>query len=143
MFRSKDATQRKSIATEVIGGASREFYTGGYSGGGKRINGNVEVRNMIAENFLNPMPRQMNAHQGMAPNMMMPYYPMQPNSLGGAFNNCVADMGELVAAPQKKKNKKKKKVIIIVVPAATTVMTLHQMKSPKRRRREARRRIPN
>ena len=87
---------------------------------------------MIAEQFLNPMPRQMNAHQGMAPNMMMPYYPMQPmqpNSLGGAFNNCVADMGELVAAPQKKKNKKKKKVIIIVVPAATTVMTLHLMKS--------------
>ena len=98
---------------------------------------------MIAEQFLNPMPRQMNAHQSMAPNMMMPYYPMQPNSLGGAFNNCVSDMGELVAAPQKKKNKKKKKVIIIVVPAATTVMTLHQMKSQKRRRREARRRIPN
>ena len=113
LFRSKDATQRKSIATEVIGGASREFYTGGYSGGGKRINGNVEVRNMIAENFLNPMPRQMNAHQGMAPNMMMPYYPMQPNSLGGAFNNCVADMGELVAAPQKKKNKKKKKTLLL------------------------------
>ena len=109
MFRSKDATQRKSIATEVIGGASREFYTGGYSGGGKRINGNVEVRNMIAEQILNPMQRQMNGHQGMAPNMMMPYYPMQHNSYGGGFNNCASDMGELIKAPRKKKNKKKKK----------------------------------
>ena len=64
---------------------------------------------MIAEQFLNPMPRQMNAHQGMAPNMMMPYYPMNHNNMGGVFNNCSADMGEMVTAPQKKKNKRKKK----------------------------------
>ena len=63
---------------------------------------------MIAEQFLNPMPRQMNAHQGMAPNMMMPYYPMNHNNMGGVFNNCGADMGEMVT-PQKKKHKKKKK----------------------------------
>ena len=64
---------------------------------------------MIAEQFLNPMPRQMNAHHGMAPNMMLPYYPMNHNNLSGVFNNCPADMGEMVTAPQKKKNKKKKK----------------------------------
>ena len=68
---------------------------------------------MIAEQFLNPMPRQMNAHQGMAPNMMMPYYPMNHNNMGGVFNNCGADMGEMVTAPQKKKNKKKEKALLL------------------------------
>ena len=124
----------------------REFYTSGYSSGGKRaLNGNVEVRNMIAEQFLNPMPRQMNAHQSMAPNMMMPYYPMNHNNLGGVFNNCTADMGEMITAQQKKKYIKRKSVIIIQILAATTVMTLHQMKSQKRRirRRGVRRRIIN
>ena len=99
------------MATEVIGGASREFYTGG----GKRMMqgmvgmhgmhgmhgmpGNVEMRNMLENQFVNRAPS----------NMMMPYFPMHQNNLAGAFNNCGNDMSEMLPLTTKKKRKKKKK----------------------------------
>ena len=102
------------MATEVIGGATREFYTGG----GKMMQGmqgNVEMRNLLANQFLNRAPNmnQMvpNMNQ-MAPNMNqmaayngMQFIPMQQ----GQYNNCGNGMGEMAAVPNKKKRRKRKK----------------------------------
>ena len=62
---------------------------------------------MIAEQFLNPVPRPVSNHQGMAPNMMMPYYPMNHNNLGGVINSCATEMGEMMTVPQKKEKIRK------------------------------------
>ena len=87
---------RKSVATGVLTGNGNEFYTGG----NKRVGNNVEMRNFIADQFLNRNPM---GNQNMC---MMPYamsaqaMPAQQQNLYSQFNDCV---------PQEQKKKKKRK----------------------------------
>ena len=53
------------------------------------MQGNVEMRNMMAEQFLNRAPTM---NQNVERNMMMPYFPMHHNNLQGAFNSCGNEM---------------------------------------------------
>ena len=77
------------------------------------VNGNVEMRNMMAEHFLNrpPMISQgihANGSNGMnnGMNMMVPYYPTHQHN---AFNNYSNDYGCDGMFDMVKKSKKKKK----------------------------------
>ena len=65
------------------------------------MQGNMEMRNMLANQFLNRAP---NMYQ-MATYNTMPFFPMQQ----GQFNNCGNGMGEMGAITNKKKRRKKKK----------------------------------
>ena len=105
------------MATEVIGGASREFYTGG----GKRLmqelwgmqgmhglngmQGSMDMRNILTDQFMNRPPNMH--HVGGGGNMMMPYFPLQQ----GQFNNCGNELGEMVSVKKKKTQEEKEEVL--------------------------------
>ena len=108
--RKTDVETRKSVAADVLSGNVNEFYTGGEKRGGN----NVEMRNLIAEQFLNRNAMGGNAMGGNAmggnamggynKNMQMMPYAMTAqhnNNLYGDFNDC--------AKPAKKKKRRKKR----------------------------------
>ena len=55
------------------------------------MQGNVEMRNMLAEQFLNRAPTMNHSADR---NMMMPYFPMHHNNLHGVFNSYGNEMND-------------------------------------------------
>ena len=87
---------RKSVAADVLTSNPNEFYTGGNA---RRGGSNVDMRNLIADQFLN---RNSMCNQNTMP--MMPYAmaaPQHNNNLYGDFNACTK--------PPKKKNRRRRK----------------------------------